>query len=117
MVEAPASVVEMEEFPPAAPVLTPIELPLDGVVPDPPAEPEEKKEEPKAPMLDFSAPPKSPEEGDSSSSLADLFGGTEEETESSLGNILEKAPQASITEILEDLAEIKEMLRGRLDTQ
>ena len=97
------------------PIPAPVELPLDGVVPDPPDEPEPETENAKPPMLDFASPPQSEEAtGDSSSSLADLFSGTEDESQSDMGAILEKAPQATLDELMEDLSEIKEMLRGRL---
>lgn len=114
--EEPEPVMDAEELPVTAPVLSPIELPLDGVVPDPLEEP--KPEAHAAPMLDFSAPPKGPDEAEGeSSSLADLFVSTEEETQSDMSAILDRVPQISIEEIMEDLAEIKEMLRGRLDNQ
>ena len=115
---SPEPVFEPEPEPSLIP--TPIDLPLDGVVPDP-SEPDEPEPiEAAAPMLDFSPPAAGSigdGDGEDSTSLADLFGGTEDETESSLGPVVNMAPQATISEVMEDLLEIKDMLRGRLDDQ
>jgi hypothetical protein len=70
-------------------------------------------------MLDFKASePEPTEEKEGQSSLADLFAGaTQQEEKNSLSQILERTPDASVEELLEDLNEIKEMLRGRLEEQ
>ena len=60
-----------------------------------------------------SVPETGGEQGDSS--LANLFTGTEEGEESNLGKLLELIPDATVDELINDLEEIKELLKGRLD--
>ena len=80
------------------------------------AQEKENDDEPDS-MLNFTAsqpPPK--EEPAPKSSLAELFSSASNaEEKSSLTAILERVPDVSIEEILNDLNEIREMLRGRLD--
>lgn len=70
-------------------------------------------------MLDITASqPTETEEQEGQSSLADLFAGaTQQEEKNSLAAILERTPDASVEELLDDLNEIREMLRGRLEEQ
>lgn len=53
--------------------------------------------------------------GDADGSLANLFDNSMAEEENSLSAILELVPQVSMSSIIDDLEEIKEMLRGRLE--
>lgn len=78
---------------------------------------EEKTSKEADSMLDFTASqPASQETPKEESSLADLFGGSShEEEKSSLTAILLRTPDASLDEILSELNDIREMLRGRLD--
>ena len=109
----------------ARPINEPKPLPLEADAPlveTTVAGAEAKAEEKSGPdsMLDIMAsePPKAEEGGSKEGSLADLFAGsTQQEEKTSLSAILDRTPDASIEELMEDLNEIREMLRGRLEEQ
>mgnify|MGYP005634969049 CR=1 FL=1 len=102
----------------AAPLSAPEPKPLPLDEPEEQVTAGETSDEPDS-MLDFTASEPAPDEGQGEeSSLADLFAGTnQQEEKSSLTAILERTPDASIEELLTELNEIREMLRGRLDEE